>query len=138
MKTTKNQFDIDFIGEQTSLTKEEEEKALSDYCKQKKESLKLKKKKLLENRKRLLNKSTICQQWFLQFKNNTFTCYKNKKSLDCSRLFFTSISVFSNTLYSHQMLQDIRLLVLQNFHQAHHLLLYGRNCATRTSFDGFQ
>ena len=36
MKTTKNQFDIDFIGEQTSLTKEEEEKALSDYCKQKK------------------------------------------------------------------------------------------------------
>lgn len=81
MKTTKNQFDIDFIGEQTSLTKEEEEKALSDYCKQKKESLKLKKKKLLENRKRLLNKSTICQQWYLQFKNNTFNCYNNKKVL---------------------------------------------------------
>jgi hypothetical protein len=40
MKTKKIEFDVDFIGEQTSLTVEEE-KALSDYFKQKKESLKL-------------------------------------------------------------------------------------------------
>jgi hypothetical protein len=38
MKTKKDEFEIDFIGEQVSLTKEEE-KALSDYFKQKKESL---------------------------------------------------------------------------------------------------
>jgi hypothetical protein len=40
MKTKELEFDVDFIGEQTSLTVEEE-KALSDYFKQKKESLKL-------------------------------------------------------------------------------------------------
>jgi hypothetical protein len=40
MKTKELEFDVDFIGEQTSLTAEEE-KALSDYFKQKKESLKL-------------------------------------------------------------------------------------------------
>ena len=34
MKTEKLKFDIDFIGEQTSLTMEEE-KALSDYFKKK-------------------------------------------------------------------------------------------------------
>ena len=40
MKTKKLEFDVDFIGEQTSLTIEEE-KALNDYFKQKKVSLKL-------------------------------------------------------------------------------------------------
>ena len=40
MKTKELEFDVDFIGEQTSLTIEEE-KALSDYFKQKKASLKL-------------------------------------------------------------------------------------------------
>lgn len=40
MKTKKLEFDVDFIGEQTSLTIEEE-KALSDYFKKKKVSLKL-------------------------------------------------------------------------------------------------
>ena len=45
MKTTNDEFDIDFIGEQTSLTNEEE-KALSDYFKQKKESLKLTERKI--------------------------------------------------------------------------------------------
>ncbi len=40
MKTEKLEFDVDFIGEQTSLTVEEE-KALSDYFKQKKEIIKL-------------------------------------------------------------------------------------------------
>jgi hypothetical protein len=40
MKTKQLEFDVDFIGEQTSLTIEEE-KALSDYFKQKKASLKL-------------------------------------------------------------------------------------------------
>ena len=51
MKTKKEELDIDFIGEQTSLTKEEEKK-LSDYFKQKKASLKLsERKKPLKNRK---------------------------------------------------------------------------------------
>jgi hypothetical protein len=36
----REEFDVDFIGEQTSLTIEEE-KALSDYFKQKKASFKL-------------------------------------------------------------------------------------------------
>lgn len=36
----RNEIGLDFIGEQNSLTKEEE-KALSDYFKQKKASLKL-------------------------------------------------------------------------------------------------
>lgn len=40
MKKKELEFDIDFIGEQTSLTVEEE-KALSDFFKQKKDSLKL-------------------------------------------------------------------------------------------------
>ena len=40
MKTKELEFDVDFIGEQTSLTIEEE-KALSNYFKQKKASLKL-------------------------------------------------------------------------------------------------
>jgi len=40
MKNKKLEFDVDFIGEQTSLTIEEE-KALSDYFKQKKASFKL-------------------------------------------------------------------------------------------------
>ena len=40
MKTKELEFDVDFIGEQTSLTIEEK-KALSDYFKQKKASLKL-------------------------------------------------------------------------------------------------
>jgi hypothetical protein len=40
MKTKKLEFDVDFIGEQTSLTVEEE-KALSDYFKQKKAEVKL-------------------------------------------------------------------------------------------------
>lgn len=40
MKNKKLVFDVDFIGEQTSLTIEEE-KALSDYFKQKKASFKL-------------------------------------------------------------------------------------------------
>lgn len=44
MKTKKDELDLDFIGEQTSLTKEEE-KALSEYFKQKKESLKLTERK---------------------------------------------------------------------------------------------
>ena len=44
MKTKKDEFDIDFIGEQTSLTKEEE-KVLSDYFKQKKENFKLTERK---------------------------------------------------------------------------------------------
>lgn len=44
MKTKKNELDIDFIGEQTSLTKEEE-KTLSEYFKQKKENLKLTERK---------------------------------------------------------------------------------------------
>lgn len=44
MKTKKDQFDIDFIGEQTYLTSEEE-KALNEYFKQKKESLKLTERK---------------------------------------------------------------------------------------------
>ena len=44
MKTKKDEFEIDFIGEQTSLTKEEE-KALGEYFKQKKESLKLTERK---------------------------------------------------------------------------------------------
>ena len=39
MKTTEKEFDIDFIGDQTSLSSTEE-KALSDYFKQKKVSLK--------------------------------------------------------------------------------------------------
>ena len=38
MKIKELEFDVDFIGEQTSLTMEEE-KALSDYFKQKKASL---------------------------------------------------------------------------------------------------
>ena len=40
MKTKELQFDVDFIGEQISLTIDEE-KALSEYFKQKKASLKL-------------------------------------------------------------------------------------------------
>lgn len=40
MKNKVLEFDVDFIGEQTSLTIEEE-KALSDYFKQKKASSKL-------------------------------------------------------------------------------------------------
>ena len=40
MKTKELEFDVDLIGEQTSLTIEEE-KALSDYFKQKKANLKL-------------------------------------------------------------------------------------------------
>ena len=40
MKTTEKEFDIDFIGDQTSLSSTEE-KALSDYFKQKKVSLKI-------------------------------------------------------------------------------------------------
>jgi hypothetical protein len=40
MKKRELEIDIDFIGEQTSLTIEEE-KALSDYFKQKKANLKL-------------------------------------------------------------------------------------------------
>ncbi|WP_395051592.1 hypothetical protein [Flavobacterium sp.] len=40
MKTKELEFEVDFIGEQTSLTIEEE-KALSDYFKQKKASIKL-------------------------------------------------------------------------------------------------
>ena len=40
MKTKVLEFDVDFIGEQTSITIEEE-KALSDYFKQKKASSKL-------------------------------------------------------------------------------------------------
>lgn len=40
MKKKELEFDVDFIGEQTSLTIEEEN-ALSDYFKQKKASLKL-------------------------------------------------------------------------------------------------
>jgi hypothetical protein len=44
MKTKKDVFEIDFIGEQTSLTKEEE-KVLSDYFKQKKENFKLTERK---------------------------------------------------------------------------------------------
>ena len=40
MKIKELEFDVDFIGEQTSLTIEEE-KALSDYFKLKKASLKL-------------------------------------------------------------------------------------------------
>ena len=40
MKNKKLVFDVDFIGEQTSLTIEEE-KALSDYFKQKKARFKL-------------------------------------------------------------------------------------------------
>lgn len=44
MKTKKDVFEIDFIGEQTSLTKEEE-KALSDYFKQKKRKFQTNRKK---------------------------------------------------------------------------------------------
>ena len=40
MKTKELAFNVDFIGEQTSLTIEED-KALNDYFKQKKASLKL-------------------------------------------------------------------------------------------------
>jgi len=40
MKTKELEFEVDFIGEQTSLTIEEE-KALSDYFKQKKANSKL-------------------------------------------------------------------------------------------------
>ena len=40
MKTKELQFDVDFIGEQISLTIDEE-KALNEYFKQKKASLKL-------------------------------------------------------------------------------------------------
>jgi hypothetical protein len=40
MKTKKIAFDVDFIGDQTTLTIEEE-KALNDYFKQKKASLKV-------------------------------------------------------------------------------------------------
>ena len=40
MKTKKIAFDVDFIGDQTALTIKEE-KALSAYFKQKKESLKV-------------------------------------------------------------------------------------------------
>lgn len=50
MQTKKVEFEIDFIGEQTSLTKEEE-KALNDYFKEKKASLKL------TERKKTLKKS---------------------------------------------------------------------------------
>lgn len=39
MKMKKDEFEIEIIGEQTSLT-QAEEKALSDYFKQKKERLK--------------------------------------------------------------------------------------------------
>jgi hypothetical protein len=52
MKTKELEFDVDFIGEQTSLTIEEE-KALSDYFIQKKASL-----KLVEIRKPLRNTKT--------------------------------------------------------------------------------
>lgn len=49
MKTTKKEFDIDFIGEQSSLTKEEEN-ALSEYFKKKKASLKLTERKKTERK----------------------------------------------------------------------------------------
>ncbi len=52
MRTKKDKFDIDFIGEQTSLTKEEE-KALSEYFKEKKANLKL------SERKKTVRKSEI-------------------------------------------------------------------------------
>ena len=55
MKTKKDEFEIDFIGEQTSLTKEEE-KALSEYFKQKNESLKLtERKKTVRKSKTITN-----------------------------------------------------------------------------------
>ena len=45
MKTVEQEFEIDFIGEQTKLTMAEE-KALSAYFKQKKENLTLGKTKI--------------------------------------------------------------------------------------------
>ena len=55
MKTKKDEFDIDFIGEQTSLTKEEE-KALSEYFKQKKERMKLTEKAKTVRKSRTVTK----------------------------------------------------------------------------------
>ena len=49
MKTIEKEFDVDFIGEQTSLTIEEE-KALSDYFKKKKLSLRLSEIKKIERK----------------------------------------------------------------------------------------
>ena len=52
--------------------------------------------------------------------------------------FSIGIFLYFNNLYQHQRLQDIRLLVSQNCHQAHHLQPCGHNCATKTSSDEFQ
>lgn len=53
MKTKKEEFDIDFIGEQTSLTKEEE-KSLSEFFKHKKEIL-----NLVERKKTVRKSKTV-------------------------------------------------------------------------------
>ena len=59
MKTIEKEFDVDFIGEQTSLTIDEE-KALSDYFKKKKLSLILSEiKKSRKNQKQLQNKNLL-------------------------------------------------------------------------------
>ena len=43
-----------------------------------------------------------------------------------------------NNLYLRRKLPNIRLHVLQNFHQVLHLQLYGRKSVIRTFFDGFR